>query len=179
MQHAAGSMLHATCDMRQRVCQMQTKLILAKVNLWHNSFKLPAPGIGIMNEQSNEQQVSTAATPILPTIRPPPYSLFFPPSQICNFAYAFTFTLIHRRCWQTHLTRPLNEWVHHQVAAAGSQKRENGKEIAGEGGKLNMQIIFHSTSSHRITNYRAWRTWNRNICDTRFFMRSQNCFGPD
>lgn len=72
MQHAAGSTLHATCDMRQRVCQMQTKLILAKVNLWHNSFKLPAPGIGIMNEQSNEQQVSTAATPILPTIRPPP-----------------------------------------------------------------------------------------------------------
>lgn len=138
--------------MRQRVCQMQTKLILAKVNLWHNSFKLPAPGIGIMNEQSNEQQVSTAATPILPTIRPPPYSLFFPPSQICNFAYAFTFTLIHRRCWQTHLTRPLNEWVHHQVAAAGSQ-RERERERERDSDRGRQTEYADNFSLHIIASY--------------------------
>jgi len=62
MQYATCSIQQAACGMQlsKANCQMQPKLILAKVNLWHNSLKLPAPGIGIMNEQSNEQ--SAAAT---------------------------------------------------------------------------------------------------------------------
>jgi len=119
MQHTVYSIQDTVCSTQQAACgmqlwkancQMQPKLILAKVNLWHNSLKLPAPGIGIMNEQSNEQ--SAAATPAH-THTHTHTSLKY----AFKFAYAFAIALIHSPCWQNHLALPLNEWVHHRLTA--------------------------------------------------------------